>query len=224
MGDSKWVCTMNCRIPTLGSFPEGREQPGQARRDPLRDVGRQSRSQTNPNDLRVLPAVSTFRVLLFLPLGHAADGVEQRLQRLVRAHQRVAAGDQDVSELGVVLEVVHQSLELVGPALPRIELLEVKIQATALEVEHSLAGGAQSAAGPALGIRNQDRDVRVATVDRVGGGKDPAGGVGFARSDLVFFLPAMDVTELLDQLFAVDHVVPDGEIGSDREVRNADVQ
>ena len=108
-----------------------------------RQVGRQARSEAHALQFGVLLPVGTPGVGPALAAGHAVDRFENVSERFVLAHQGVAACDEDVAQLGVLLEIVHQAAQLVVPALLGAQGLELEIEAFALEIVHALARGAQ---------------------------------------------------------------------------------
>ncbi len=86
--------------PDLGrTSPEAGEDLRQRRRDPLGQIGQQPGTQPDPHDLGVLLPVRARPVRLALGTRHLVDGVEDALEGAVRAHERVAPGDQNIPKL-----------------------------------------------------------------------------------------------------------------------------
>ncbi len=141
---------------------EPREDIGQRRRYALREEHRKPGPEPHPHDLGVLALASLVRVAL--GLGHLVDRVEDPLQGGIGAHQRVAARHEDVLELRVLLEVLHQLAQLLRPSPLGRQLVEIEVQLALLEAVHPLAGGAESAAGPTGRVGDKNRHVGVAPV------------------------------------------------------------
>ena len=114
------------------------EDRGELRSDPLGKVGRHAGTQADPDHLGVLFPIRTAFVGELLRQGHLVDGVQDLLERGVRAHEGVASRDEDVPELGVLREVFHQLVELLGPRRPRLHLLQVEVEPPELEAVHPL--------------------------------------------------------------------------------------
>ena len=98
------------------------------------------------------------------------------------------------------------------PRLFGTQRLEFEIETLALEIVHPLTRSAQSAAGAAHRIGDQDRHLRIAAVDVVSVGQQPPGGIGFARLDDILALPSADLPVGLDQLRRIEDVTADGGI------------
>ena len=56
------------------------------------------------------------------------------------------------------------------------------------------------------------------------GWEEPPRGVGLPGLHQVFLLPCHDVAELLHELGGVGHVIPDGQVGADGEVRHSHME
>ena len=177
-----------------------------------RQVGRQARTEAHALQFGIFLAVGTPGVGPTLAAGHAVNRFEHISQGLVLTHQRVAARDEDVAQLGVLLEIVHQPAQFVVPRLFGAQRLEFKIEAFALEIVHPLARSAQSAAGAAHRVGDQDRHLRIAAVDVVSVGQQPPGGIGFARLDDILALPGANPSVGFDQLRRIEDVTADGGI------------
>ena len=180
--------------------------------DAHRQIGRQARPEAHTLQFGVLLPVGASGIGPALAAGHAADRFENVTQGFVLAHQGVAARDEDVAQLGVLLEIIHQAAQLVVPALLGAQGLEFEIEAFALEVVHALARGAQPAAGAAHRVGNQDRHLRVTAVDVVSVGQQPPGGIGSSGLDDVLALPGADLPVGFDQLRRIKNVTADGGI------------
>ena len=177
-----------------------------------RQVGRQARTESHALQLGIFLAVGTFGVGPALAAGHAVNRFEDVAKRFVLAHQGVASRDEDIAQLGVLLEIVHQAAQFVVPTLLRAQGFEFEIEAFALEIVHPLTRSAQSAASAAHRIGNQDRHLRIPAVDIVPVGQQPPGGIGFSGLDDILAFPGADLSVGLDQLRRIEDVAADGGI------------
>ncbi|OAV74118.1 hypothetical protein Barb7_02426 [Bacteroidales bacterium Barb7] len=75
-----------------------------------------------------------------------------------------------------------------------------------MEVVHTLAGGTQSPAGTSYRVGNENGNVRIAAVDIVRFGQQPAGGVGLARHNQVFLLPSANGAIRFYQFFGIQYI------------------
>ena len=192
-----------------GLLPELLQHLHQLVVDAHRQVSRQARPQPHALQLGIFFTIGTRLVGLALAAGHAVDRLEDIAQRLVLAHQGVAARDEDVAQLRVLLEISHQAAQFVIPALLGAQALELEIEPFALEVVHPLARGAQPAAGTPHRIGDQDRHFGITAVDIVPVGQQPPGRIGFSGLDDVLLLPGADIPVGLDQLRRIEDIAAD---------------
>ena len=192
-----------------GLLPELLQHLHQLVVDAHRQVSRQARPQPHALQLGIFFTVGTRLVGLALAAGHAVDRLEDIAQRLVLAHQGVAARDEDVAQLRVLLEISHQAAQFVIPALLGAQALELEIEPFALKVVHPLARGAQPAAGTPHRIGDQDRHFGITAVDIVPVGQQPPGRIGFSGLDNVLLLPGADIPVGLDQLRRIEDIAAD---------------
>ena len=172
-----------------GLLLEGTQDFHQLVADAHGQVGGQARAQSDALQFGIFLPFGARLVGFALALCHAADGVQDVLQSLVLAHQRIAARDEDVAQLGVLLEVGHQAAQLLLPAFLGAQFVELEIEALALEVVHALARGTKASAGTPHGVGDEDGHLGIAAVDVVPVGQEPSGSVGLARLHHVLALP-----------------------------------
>ena len=75
--------------------------------DPHGQVDRQARAEPYTLHLGIFLAVGAFQVRISFVYRHFVDGIEDMAQRFVLAHQRIASGDEDISQLRIFFEVFH---------------------------------------------------------------------------------------------------------------------
>ena len=112
----------------------------------------------------------TFRAFLVgfsLAHRHTVNGVQYVAQGFVLAHKGIAAGNEDVTQLRVFFEIGHEAAQFLIPAFFGMQFFKFKVEAFALEIVHTLAGSAKSAAGSPHGIGDKNGHLRIASVDIV---------------------------------------------------------
>ena len=197
------------RCPLL----EGAQHLHQLFCHPLGEVDRYLGPQPDaPHLLKALPLLPLF-VVSALRLRHLDDGIKDLGELAGAVHERIATGDEDVAEVGVISKVLHVELEQLGPALLRRELLQLEVEAPRLKIVHPLTVCAESPTGAPHRVGDEDRHVGVTAMDVVRR-QDPPGGVRLADLDHILLLPRHDAAELIDQILAVEQVGANGGITS----------
>ena len=98
-----------CDTDTRGLISEIPQEANQFVRNPKRQIGKQTRTQTNPLQFGVFLSIRPALVVFPFPDRHLVDGIEYVAKRRVLAHQRVASGDQYIPELCVIFKIAHQA-------------------------------------------------------------------------------------------------------------------
>lgn len=151
--------------------------------DPHGQVDGQTRAEAHTLHLGIFLAIGAFLVRFSFVYRHFVDGVEDMAQRFVLTHQRIASGDEDIPQLRIFLEIFHQFTQSYLPAFFGFQVFEVEVQSFALEVVHTLARCAQSAARASHGVGDEDGHFGVAAMDVVAVGEQPSRGIRFACLD-----------------------------------------